>query len=227
MRVCDRCGTRSRLSRLTASAVVALGASGVVAAAASAQAIQVAQACVVNTQSAPGAVTVVGSGFVAGDTVDLESSPAGAFGTATVGPDGTFATSFAGPILPLGPTAKSYTLTATDEDNGATAGTTFLTANLAVATHPATAKPSKKVTYSFSGFRPGAQVYAHYLHRGKVTATAKFGRSKGACGQLKSKARFYPGHQRFDTYKVQFDDAHKYSAHSLPRFVTTLRLFRF
>ena len=79
---------------------------------------------------------------------------------------------------------------------------------------------------SFSGFRPGKQIYAHYLHRGKITATAKFGRSKGACGQLKSKAKFYPGRQRFTTYKVQFDDARKYSPHSSPRFVTTLRLFR-
>jgi hypothetical protein len=32
--------------------------------------------------------------------------------------------------------------------------------------------------------------------------------------------------QRFTTYKVKFDDARKYSPHSLPRFVTTLRLFR-
>src|SRR5215475_974326 len=228
MRVCVRCWSRSRMATLTASAMVAVGASGVVAEAASAQAIQVLQGCVVNTGSSAGAITVVGSGFVPGDAVDLQSSPAGAFGTATVAPDGTFATSFAGPILPtVDPTARSFTLTATDENNGATAATTFLTANLAVATHPRTAKPSKKVTYSFSGFRPGKQIYAHYLHRGKITATAKFGRSKGACGQLKSKARFYPGRQRFTTYKVQFDDARRYSPHSLPRFVTTLRLFRF
>lgn len=173
-------------------------------------------------------MTVVGSGFVAGDTVDLESSPAGAFGTATVGPAGTFATSFQGPILStFRPAAEAFTLTATDEDNGATAATTFMAANLAVATNPATAKPSKKVTCSFSGFRPGAQVYAHYLHRNNVTATAKFGRAKGACGLLKSRARFYPGRQRFDTYKVQFDDSRRYSPHASPRFVTQLQLFRF
>jgi hypothetical protein len=172
-------------------------------------------------------MTVVGSGFAAGDSIDLESSPAGAFGTATADPTGAFTTSFQAPILPtFKPAAKPFTMTATDEDNGAIAATTFETANLAVATNPATAKPTKKVTYSFSGFRPGAQIYAHYLHRNTVQTTAKFGRAQGACGLLKRKARFYPGRQRFRTYKVQFDDSKKYSPSSSPKFVATLRLFR-
>lgn len=231
MAVCDRSGTRSRrfgLSTLTASFVLALASPGVVAERALAQTVRVTQACVVNTAAGAGAMNVVGSGFAAGDTVDLQSSPAGASGTATAGSDGAFATSFSGPILPtLKPAVQPFTLNATDESNGATATTSFETANLAVATNPARAKPSKKVTYSFSGFKPGAQIYAHYLHRSKVTATARFGRSQGACGQLKRKAKFYPGSQRFTTYKVQFDDSRRYSPHSSPRFVATLRLFRF
>lgn len=226
MRVRDRSSARSRLSTLTVSCALALGASGAIAGAASAPAIRVVQRCVVDTATSAGAMTVAGSGFVPGDTVDLESTPAGASSIATVGPTGTFAASFTGPILSTSnPTARSFTLTATDEDNGATATTTFLTANLAVATNPHKAKPAMKVTYSFSGFRPGAPIYAHYLHRNEVTTTANFGRSRGACGQLKRKAKFYPGRQRFTTYKVQFDDARRYSPHSSPRFVATLRLF--
>lgn len=181
MWMCGRSATRRRaLSSLMATFVAAVGASGVVAAGASAQAIRVLQACVVNAGDAAGTMTVVGAGFAAGDSVDLESSPAGA----------------------------------------------FMTANLAVATNPATAKPSKKETYSFSGFRPGAEIYAHYLHRNKVTATSRFGRTDGACGLLNRKARFYPGRQRFSKFKVQLDDSRTYSPRSLPRYVTTPQLFR-
>jgi hypothetical protein len=221
-------GFRQRgLTVVSASFGLALATSGVVAAQASAQAIEVTQACVINAGGGAGTMTVVGSGFVAGDSIDLESTPPGAFGTATADPTGAFTTSFRAPILStFKPAAQPFTLTATDEDNGATAATTFETANLAVATNPATAKPTRKVTYSFSGFRPGAQIYAHYLHRNKVQTTAKFGRALGACGLLKRKARFYPGHQRFQTYKVQFDDSKNYSPRSSPKFVATLRLFR-
>jgi hypothetical protein len=227
--VCDLLSgsRRTGLTAVSASFGLALATSGVVAARASAQVIQVTQACVINAGGGAGTMTVTGSGFVAGDSIDLESGPAGAFGTATADPTGTFTTSFHAPILPtFKPAAQPFTLTATDEDNGAIAATTFEAANLAVATSPATAKPTRKVTYSFSGFRPGAQIYAHYLHRNKVQTTAKFGRARGACGLLKRKARFYPGHQRFKTYKVQFDDAKKYSPHSSPKFVATLTLFK-
>jgi hypothetical protein len=225
MSVCDLLSGSRRRGLAVVSA--ALATSGVVAAQASAQAIGVMQACVINAGGGAGTMTVIGSGFVPSDSIDLESTPAGAFGTAIADPTGAFTTSFQAPILStFKPAAQPFTLTATDEDNGATAATTFETANLAVATNPATAKPTRKVTYSFSGFKPGAEIYAHYLHRNKVQTTAKFGRAQGACGLRKRQARFYPGRQRFETYKVQFDDAKKYSPHASPKFVATLTLFK-
>src|SRR6202020_34649 len=93
------------------------------------------------------------------------------------------------PFLSL-PGSKAVTLTAQDFT---AAGTTITAtartqaAQLAVDTKPAQARLSKKVTWYFSGFRPGRFIYGHYLRK-KPVATAKFGRAKGPCGVLKVKA---------------------------------------
>jgi hypothetical protein len=98
-------------------------------------------------------------------------------------------------------------------------------ARLAVDTKPAQARLSKKVTWYFSGFRPGRFIYGHYLRK-KPVARAKFGRAKGPCGLLKVKARFYPGgHPRFKSYGLQLDDSKSYSKHASPRIVTRLGTF--
>jgi hypothetical protein len=228
----DRPKARSRRLRrptLTACLALALVAgSGALAAQASAAMISVSQACYVNADTFKGAaVTVDGSGFTAGDSIELTGTDI--FATATVGADGTFVTTFSGPILSTpNPAASSFTITAIDESEGVTMATTTMeVANLAVATKPAEAKPSEKVMYTFSGFKSGAEIYAHYLHRNKVEATAKFGRATGPCGLLKAKAKFYPGTTHFDSYRVQFDDGRHYSSKSLPRLVTTLDIHIF
>jgi hypothetical protein len=205
----------------------ALAVSGALAAPATAEVIAVNGACFVNAKPSVGApVTVSGSGFTPGDTVELEST--GVFGTTTVGPAGTFTSTVEGPILSTAfPASARFTLTARDETNGTTtASTSFLVANLAFQTRPAVAKPSKTVHFSFSGFKPGALVYGHYVH-GKKVVTARFGRAKGACGSLKSKARLFPGKPRFSRYKVQFDDSRRYHAKALPRIISGLTIEHF
>lgn len=225
----DRSVAWSRGRRLSRSAVgiaLALGSLGVAAAEASAASIAVVQPCVVNANPAVGSpMTVTGAGFTPGDSISLSSTAGGAFSSATAGATGTFAINMAGPVLAtINPAAATFVLQATDETDGTTtATTTFAAANLAVTTNPAEAKPSKKVTWSFSGFTGGAEIYAHYLHGKKVVATTKFGRAIGPCGVLKKKAAFYPGHAKYDVYKVQIDDARRYLTHSLPRLVATLR----
>jgi hypothetical protein len=206
----------------------ALALSGALAAPAAAQVIAVNGACFVNANPSVGApVTVSGSGFAPGDTVDLVDSK-GVVGTTTVGTAGTFTSAVAGPTLSTAsPASARFTLTARDETNGTTtASTSFLVANLAFQTRPASAKPSDRVHFSFSGFRPGALVYGHYVHAKKVV-TARFGRAKGACGLLNSKARLFPGRPRFSNYKVQFDDSRRYHSEALPRIISGLTIEHF
>ncbi|HWF75338.1 MAG TPA: hypothetical protein VG186_18470 [Solirubrobacteraceae bacterium] len=203
-----------------------LACAGLGAAQASAATIVVGQACVVNPDPAVGSpMTVTGAGFGPGDMIDLTSNKGGAFGTTTAGPTGGFTITMPGPILPtVNPAAAAFVLTANDGTNAAlTASTNFDAANLAVATNPLQAKPSKKVTWTFSGFIGGAEIYAHYLHGKKVTATTKFGRAQGPCGVLKKKAVFYPGKAKYNSYKVQVDDTRRYSLKSLPHWIATLR----
>jgi hypothetical protein len=211
---------------LTACVALTLGSSGVAAAHASAASIAVQQACVVNANPASGApMTVAGAGFTPSDTIGLQTTAGGANGTVMAGPTGTFTTVMKGPVLgTANPAAALFTLQAMDETDGTTtASTTFHAANLAVATNPLQASPSKKVTWSFSGFTAGAEIYGHYLHGKKVTATTKFGRGTGPCGTLKKRAVFYPGKAKYDVYTLQIDDMRRYLANALPRLVATLR----
>jgi hypothetical protein len=214
-----------RLPALTACFAVTLACSGLAAAQASAASIAVGQPCVVNPNPSVGSpMTVTGTGFTAGGPVSIASNKGGAFTTATADAAGGFTITMAGPLLAtINPASAAFVLTATDETSGGTATTPFAAANLAVTTNPAQGKPNRKVTWSFSGFIGGAEIYAHYLHGKKVTATVKFGRAQGACGVLKKRAVFYPGKAKYDVYKVQFDDSRKYLAKSLPRLVATLR----
>jgi hypothetical protein len=221
---------KPRLAILATAAVVASACAAAGAQAAAAAALSVPVACVVDTQSSGGsAMPVIGAGFTPGDSIELTTDKGDGFGTATVGAGGSFATTMAAPVLSkLGPDAEMFTLTAADQTDGVTTATaTFAAANLAVATTPARARPGRKVTFSFSGFVEGKGIYAHYMHRGKLTATKRFGKATGPCGVLKARAALYPGVQRYDSYKVQFDDARKFSASALPRYVTTLNIFRF
>jgi hypothetical protein len=216
---------RRRLPSLSAGVAVTLACAGAVAAQASAATVKVGLACVVNPNPGVGSpMPVTGAGFTPGGAVSLASDKGGAFASTTADSAGNIALIMPGPILPtVNPAAAPFVLRATDEISGGTASVAFAAANLAVATHPLQAKPSTKVTWTFSGFIGGAEIYAHYLHGKKVTATAKFGRAQGPCGVLKKKAVFYPGKARYNSYKVQVDDTRRYSIKSLPHWIATLR----
>lgn len=218
-----------------AFAAVVVGATSIVAVqggmagAAGTPAIAVAPKCVVNPHPAKGSpMAVAGSGFTPGDSIRLSAGDAG--GTATASSTGTFDVLIPGPTLDtIGPGAQRFTMTAQDETTGAgSASTTFSVANLAFSTNPDVANPSKVVHFSFSGFKTGASVYAHYLRGRKVVATQRFGRATGICGLLKAKAHLFPPRNPASgTYKVQIDDSRKYRAKSLPRVDSTLSIERF
>jgi hypothetical protein len=211
---------------LGASFVLALGCSGLAAAQASAATITVAQPCVVNADASVGSpMTVTGMGFTPGDTIQLQTTRGGGFGTALADASGNISAVIAAPLLStLGPSVETFTLTASDSLTPLPVNptTTFPVANLAVGTHPAEAKPARRVTWTFTGFPSGAKIYAHYVHGKKAVARTAFGRAGGPCGVLKKKAVFFPGHAKYELYTVQVDTALRYSPSTLPRWVGKL-----
>jgi hypothetical protein len=170
---------------------------------------------------------VTGSGYVPGDSVTITSSDGSINKVLQATPAGTIDATIGAPtpFLKL-PSSKPLALIARDfsTSSGTITAATFLkVANLAVATVPAMARPSRKVTWYFSGFHTGRYVYGHYTRQGREVARARFGRAKGTCGLLQVRAPFFPGgHQRYRSYGLQFDDSQHYNRHSSPRIVTSL-----
>lgn len=198
------------------------------AAQASAATLAVSAPCYVNVNSAKGApIDITGTGYTPGDMILVQGNAVS--GTTTAGPNGSINLVTTGPILPFsGPGSGSTTLTSQDETSGAAnlAQTAVTVANFSVDTQPSVAKPSRKVTWRFSGFRPGRSIYVHYLRKGKVLARMAFGRAHGPCGTLKTHDRFYPGgHPHYSKYQVVFDQVKRYTKRARPRISTTLSFF--
>lgn len=229
MQASNPCAGRSRRRRLpTLGAAVTLVAvtSGVAVATASAATITVTPPCVVDLPGDPGSqMAVTGTGFTPGDVINVSAPNDAAFGYNTADAAGNLAIAMSAPVLgTIHPAVASFTLTASDDLNplAVPPTATFSVANLAVQTIPAQAKPTKRVTWKFSGFIPGKTIYAHYLHGKKVTATKAFGRAAGPCGTLDTKAVFYPGKAKYATYKVQVDNSRRYSPGTRPAVLATL-----
>jgi hypothetical protein len=170
---------------------------------------------------------VTGSGYVPNDPVTITSSDGSLNKVVQADSAGMIDASIGAPtpFFKL-PASMPLTLTATDYSNSQgtiTGAAPFKVTDLAVATVPSVARPSRRVVWYFSGFAQGRYIYGHYLRHGREVARARFGRSKGDCGLLRTRAPFFPGgRQRYASYGLQFDDARHYNRHSTPRIVTTL-----
>lgn len=215
-------------------ASVATAQASVAATQASAATLAVSAPCYVNATPARGtSIDVTGTGYTPGDTIAVQGRGIGVNGqgsaTTTAGADGSINLVTTGPVLPFtGPGVRSITLTSQDETSAAgnLAQTAVRVANFSVDTLPSVASPSRKVTWRFSGFRPGHSIYIHYLHRGKVLERMAFGRAQGPCGTLKARKKLYPGgHPHFGTYQVVFDQIERYTRRARPRISTTLKFF--
>ena len=205
-------------------------AASALAAQASAATISVDKACYINTEPAVGApMTITGSGFVPGDTVEVSGTDV--FATATAAADGTISTTAKAPILSsTGPGSLKTTLTATDEGNSAvTAATLVHSANLAVATNPLSVNNVRKdkVTFSFSGFTPGKHIYGYYARR-RIVGRIRFGRAAGPCGTLRQRTLLFPGGRPHnDRYTVTFESVGHYSRRAFPRVTGQLSILHF
>jgi hypothetical protein len=225
---------RARTARLaTAGAAVLVLGPLALAAQASAATIAPTKGCYVNVNSAQGApMTIVGNGFIPGDTVDISGT--GVFATTIASPTGTIAVTTPAPILAtINPASLNTALTAEDTNfttgQTITASTVVKSANLAALPTPDSVKNLRKdkVKFTFSGFTPGKNIYGYYIRK-KVVAKSKFGKATGACGQLTKRALLYPGgHPRFEQYTVAFESLSKYSKKANPLVVGKLNIFKF
>ena len=212
---------------LVVAALVAAGPAG--ADEAPAGTVSVSRACYVNTARALAQITVTGSGWEGGSTLELTDKLDRISATATVDAGGRFSTRVPAPTVDSskGPeisdtiTAASETEPGMPSDTGASASSSaFLTTNYAVMQSGDTRDPEARTVFELSGFTPGRTVYAHYLTRaGTLLDTVSFGKPAGACGLRRVETAEYPGgHPQTGSYTVQFDDAARYRALTQPQY---------
>ncbi len=221
-----------RMARIATAACCAVSASGALATAASAATIAADKPCYVNADPSQGApMTITGGGFVPSAFVSLSGGTVSATGTADAAGNFTVTTN-APELSTISPGSKTTTVTATSTNTDGsplTANVPVQSANLAVATKPGSVRNvhKDKVTFMFSGFVPGKNIYGYYVRR-KVVAKARFGRAQGPCGVLKQKALLYPGGRPSkDSYKVTFESSSRYSKSVFPRVTGTLNILHF
>ncbi|HLI61029.1 MAG TPA: hypothetical protein VKV21_15310 [Solirubrobacteraceae bacterium] len=222
--------------RAAAAAAVAAGATlgfaGTAGAATVPATVSVDRACYVTVGHKRPPIVVTGSGFPAGDTVDISDSTGTFITHAPVGPNGTFTATGAAPYaFLLKPGERRDTITATDFslDGNEYVGsaTTHLTDMLVTAQSRRGRGLSAlrmKTRWAFSGFPEGREIWGHYLYRNKVVVRQEFGRAKGPCGLLSARKPMYPARPHHRLYGIQIDARKRYSKHTAPRFVSKIGL---
>ncbi len=204
-----------------AAGAATLLASGALAAQASAAQIALNAPCYLNTDRLTAQVTIVGSGFFPSSSVSIGG---GVFGDVTTDAIGNFVTTVPAPNDTIKPGEKTFTVTASDEDFNtgqqvtASAIGHYSMAGLGLSN--TVVGFGKRITYFFGGFRPGRQVYGHYLVGKHLTGRKRFGKATGPCGTLKAKATGYPISARHpNRWTVYFDNVKKFNKHAIPTYV--------
>lgn len=184
-------------------------------------------ACYIETQPAQAIL----SGFTPNVPIAIEADQV--FTSGMTDATGSATLPFKAPIYStITPGSKQFTMTAT-EGGGSTPAVqppvtrNFRVANFAFATSTGTRSPKAKRTWSFSGFRPGRAIYAHFRLRGRTVANFRFGVAKGPCGEYKRKAPGIPvkGRVRAGTYTVQVDQAKTYKRSTRPALTAKTTVF--
>jgi hypothetical protein len=191
--------------------------------------VGVTRACYVNTAKALAQITVTGSGWQAGSTLELTDKLGRISASATADSGGAFSATVSAPVVnPFKGQQVSDAIEASYEgspglpaDTGASASSAaFLTTNFAVLQTGNKRNLHKKTIFELSGFTPNRTVYGHYLTRaGKLLTTVAFGRATGACGLRRVVAYEYPGgHPKKGSYTLQFDSAARYRKLTQPQY---------
>jgi hypothetical protein len=212
-----RAGVVVGLLTLLVVAAAAQGASGAT--------LSVNAGCYVFATKTPPTMVVTGAGYTPGDLVSITSNVGFVAASATADAAGNIAASTTAPLPPkVAAGAQAVVLTADDESiNGPiTASAPLSVAYLYVFHGGAKKRPGlrafrEKTSWSFSGFTPGKYIWGHYIIHKRQVARARFGKAKGPCGVLKTRAKLYPATPHFRSYPVQVDNSKRYSRHSFPK----------
>ena len=216
---------RRQLTRALVIAVVAVAATLTATTAADAATLHFNRACYVFFKHRP-VVSVTGSGYGAGDVVDIES-PSGFDLSLTANGAGQIAGEGAAPLPPLAAKAKRFTAKAIEFGAGgseATVATASSDVAAFAASHGAGRHKARgnralaeKVKWAFSGFPVDRAIFGHYLYRGRLVTGQRFGRAKAPCGTLVVHKRGYPGDPHHSSYTVQLDGHENYSKKTEPQ----------
>jgi len=178
---------------------------------------------------------ITGAGFTPGAPVRLRRGARAE--TVLAAADGTITARLS--VLDLlvggGPRSTPFTVAATDTGGpggspppqGVSNALRLRAAPLTFRASPKRARPSARVRFRLSGFRPGAVIWAHYRYRGKVRANVALGRASRPCGLLTTRRRQIPvSDPGTGTWRVQFDHRRKFTPRARPRVRATIDVFR-
>jgi hypothetical protein len=188
-------------------------------AAAQAATLAVDQAC----YPVGGVITVTGTGFTPGATVQLSYSNAGTAASPVADGAGNFTAQVPAPSITRD--EQPIAINATDGTNAAPAALRITRPE--VETRPGRANPRRRVLYRVRGFTQARRIFIHYIYRGRHRGTVRLTRKRGPCGVFTRRMRMLPVRTiRFGTWRVQVDARRRYSSRSVPRLTGSLTIFR-
>ena len=149
--------------------------------------------------------------------------------TKTTDADGGFKARVPVPELGDSPRPGRVTLHAIDgSPEASTASTNVQLTAVAVAVNDASLqRRGEKLRFRFSGFPNGRNIWGHYLFGGKERGKQRFGKAKGPCGTLRTRAPLIPKFiGRDGIWTIQFDGRKKYSRKTKPSLRRKIQVFR-
>jgi hypothetical protein len=155
-----------------------------------------------------GAVGVAGQGFAPGAPVTVQRGAQSV--PVTADPSGAFVAEIGAPLLdPARAVVGRFAVTASD--GAASARRRLRVTTFQATTKPLATRPGQVVTWRVAGFRPGARVWAHYVHGGRQVRQALFGRMPRRCGVLRKRIRQLPiANPASGRWRIQLDMRKRY-----------------
>jgi hypothetical protein len=122
---------------------------------------------------------------------------------------------------------KPHTITATDTTNPALVATfPFTGAAHQVTVRPRRARAGTRLRLRGSGFAAGRPVYMHVRNHGVSTDKRVARRAAAPCGTFSARTRVVPSNADSGSYRVQFDNARRFSKRTTPKLVGTMTVTR-
>lgn len=174
-------------------------------------------------------VPVEASGFTPGTAVDVAIDGI-VDQTVPVLPDGTVSGRVSAPHHERGERPFELTLTEQGRPESAVSTSSRVTA-LALRMVPREASPRRQVRFIGRGFTDDRPVYGHYIRRGELRRTVRFGRASGPCGRFSVMRRQIPvPRPRVGRWTLQVDHQRDYSPQpdslAVRLAITVRRVFR-